>query len=461
MGFIDKAKNMILGTRARETFGVSGVSSSATEALVARCANIYAGHPEWVDPDKDSPIRTVNFAASVCAETARLATLAIGIKVGGSARADWIQAQVDKVYAQIRTWTECGCAYGTVILKPNGQDVDLVTPDRFVITDTDGSRITGAVFMTRTYDQESSKYYTRLEQHRFLPDGRYEVRNRCFVGSSERDRGVPIVIDATPWAGLLDEVHIEGLDRPLFGVLRMPGANNLDPGSPLGLPVFAGALEELKDLDVAYSRNAAEIFDSQRLSLLDDRLTEITGTKDTGPKRVKLPRFVKKVFGAAPTEYYEEINPALNTEARMKGINALLSQIGFKCGFSNGYFVFNERSGMVTATQVEADDRRTIQTIADVRSQLQEALDGAIYALNAFADLYGYAPAGAFQTVYDFGDVTYNREEDRARWWGYVTQNKVPAWRYFVKFEGMTETDAKAMVTEAAPRESVPFGLEE
>ena len=443
MGVIDKVKNMVLGTRARETFGVRPLGSSATAALVARCANIYAGRPEWVDPDKDSPIRTVNFAASVCAEPARLDTLAIGIKVGGSARADWLQAQVDKAYAQIRTWVEMGCAYGSIVLKPNGEDIDAITPDRFIITDTDGSRITGAVFMTRTYDSEGARYYTRLEQHRFV-------------------EGVPIVIDATPWAGLLDEVYIEGLERPLFGVLRMPGANNLDPGSPLGLPVFAGALEELKDLDVAYSRFTQEIFDSQRLSLLDDRLTEMTGTPATGgPKRVKLPRFVKKVFGAAPTEYYEEINPALNTEERMKGINALLSQIGFKCGFSNGYFVFNERSGMVTATQVEADDRRTIQTIADVRSQLQEALDGAIYALNAFADLYGYAPAGAYQVVYDFGDVTYNREEDRARWWGYVTQGKVPAWRYFVKFEGMTEEEARAMEAEAAPKESVPFGQKE
>ena len=100
MGVIDKVKNMVLGTRARETFGVKPLGSSVTEALVARCANIYAGRPDWAtDQDKDSPIRTVNFAASVCAETARLATLAIGIKVGGSARADWIQAQVDKVYA--------------------------------------------------------------------------------------------------------------------------------------------------------------------------------------------------------------------------------------------------------------------------------------------------------------------------------------------------------------------------
>ena len=75
-----------------------------------------------------------------------------------------------------------------------------------------------------------------------------------------------------------------------------------------------------------------------------------------------------------------------------------------------------------------------------------------IYALDVFADLYDYAPAGNYEIVYDFGDITYNRDEDRTRWWGYVSAGKVPAWMFFVKFEGMSEEDAKAMVAEAAPK---------
>ena len=78
-------------------------------------------------------------------------------------------------------------------------------------------------------------------------------------------------------------------------------------------------------------------------------------------------------------------------------------------------------------------------------------MDGLIYALNAFADLYGLAPAGSYEVTFDFGDITYNREEDRARWWSYVQAGKVPAWKFFTKFEGMTEEDAKAMTAEAQP----------
>ena len=87
-------------------------------------------------------------------------------------------------------------------------------------------------------------------------------------------------------------------------------------------------------------------------------------------------------------------------------------------------------------------------------------MDEVIYALNVYADLYDLTPVGVYETTYDFGDITYNREEDRARWWQYVVQGKVPAWLYFVKFEGMTEEEAKAMVEEAQPDEPTLFGEE-
>jgi A118 family predicted phage portal protein len=151
----------------------------------------------------------------------------------------------------------------------------------------------------------------------------------------------------------------------------------------------------------------------------------------------------------------------LNTETRVSGINSLLNQIGYKAGFSNGHFVFNESGGIQTATQVEADQQRTIQFIKDVRDRLEECLSGLIYALSVMADLYGFARAGVYEVVYDFGDITYNREEDRARWWGYVQAGKVPAWMFFVKFEGMSEEEAKEMVAEATPKQPSLFGTEE
>ena len=449
---------MQLAGSVREEFDVRVAASFRMDAFIDRCANIYRGGPAWLDEDQG--IRTVNFAKSVCSEAARLTTLSVGITIDGSARAAWLQQQVDRVYFRLRHWVEYGCAYGTVILKPNGAGIDLVTPERFLVTDNDGDEITGIVFEDRAYDGKKGKYFTRLEYHRF-EDGQYLVSNRCFIGDSLRDKGRPVAIEQTPWAALTEDMIAEGVEQPLFGVLRMPGANNIDVDSPLGMPFFADAIEELQDLDTAYSRFAEEIYDSRRLSLLDDRLTDQAGSPVNAPRRVRLPRFVKKVFGSGKEEYYQEIDPALNTEARLKGVNALLSQIGFKCGFSNGYFVFNERGGLMTATQVEADDRRTIQLIKDLRDKLESALNGLIYALDKFADGYGLAPAGPYAVSYDFEDITHNQEEDRARWYSYVINGRIPFDYFLETFEGLSPEQAQELASRgaaASPTAAPPFG---
>lgn len=458
---------MIFKKQAEEDFNIQAAEFPEMEALINRCANIYRGAPEWLD-DKNN-IKTINFAKSVCSETARLATLAIGIQIDGSARAAWLQEQIDKVYFQIRHWVEYGCAYGTVFIKPNGESLDIFTPADVMIVDYDNQEIKGIVF--KDSYTVGRKYYTRLEYHRFVEttvDGvttyPYYVSNRAYVSKSPQSIGDKIDLKQTKWADLMADtppilkVNGEKLDGPLYGVLRTPQANNVDISTPLGLPIFAEAIEELKDLDIAYSRNAKEILDSKRTVLADDRLLMPSGSPVSAMtpqamehrcSEMSLPDYVKNVFGQDEKEFYKEINPILNTDTRISGINALLSQLGYKIGFSNGYFVFNESSGIQTATGVEAEQQRTVQFIKDVRDKLESCLDEVIYALNVYADLYGLAPVGAYKVNYDFGDILYVRENDRARWWQYVTTGKIPFWYYLVKFEGFSEEDAKALAEEA------------
>jgi A118 family predicted phage portal protein len=438
---------MITKSKAMDEFNIEPISSDQMRSWINECVNIYQGNPCWLD--EDDHIDTIGFAKALASETARLATLGIGIKLDGSARADWLQEQIDRVYFQLRHWVEYGCAYGTIVLKPNGDSIDLYTPDMFEITHVTNGVIDGVIF--HNWKQAGKKWYTRLEYHSFDGD-QYLITNKCYLGDYPDDTKEQVDISVTPWSELREETAIANMKRTLFGVFRTPSANNIDMDSPYGLPIFSEAVQELRDLDIAYSRNSKEIRDSKRTVLLDsDRL--LSG-KMGDLTRETLPDYIKLVDGDTSTEsdVYHEINPTLNTDTRLTGINALLSQIGYKVGFSNGYFVFNESTGIQTATQVEADQQRTIQFIKDVRDKLESCLDGLIYALDVFASLYSLAPRGKYEITYGFGDITYNVEEDRARWWGYVQAGRVPAWMYFVKFEGMTEEEAKAMTAEAEPK---------
>ena len=480
MGIISAIKgwwNRMFKSEAENLFGTT-ITASTMEAAISDWLSIYQGKPDWVDPEDD--VKTINFASTVCEETARLTTLDIGVQFDGR-RAEYMQNWSDRaVMPKLREWLEYGMALGTVIMKPNGTGVDMVTPGNFEITDKDGMHnISGITFQDRY--QSGGNWYTKLEHHKFqkmkvrYPDSEeyqevtfYNIQNRVFISSNEGELGKPCTLGETKWSNLQEEVNItkkngDCLNGMLFGVFRVPSANKIDVNSPLGMSIFSGAIEEMKDLDVCYSRKAFEIYHSKKIVFMDDRLTMLPATMNEKGERVqrsiKLPSYVKNVSGSDAENYYQEVNPQLNVDERIKDINNQLSFVGYKCGYSEGYFVFDSKTGMVTATQVESDDRRTIQLIKDIRDALQVCLNDLYYAQSVFADLYNLAPVGDYEPSYSFGDITYNYEEDKQMWWKYVTAGKVPAWKYFVKFEKMSEDEAKAMQAELEEKEKAQQGL--
>lgn len=454
-------KKMFFKSDAKRIFDVDILLSDTMDMAIRTWNQIYAGHPNWVD--KDNHVKTINFAKSVSSETARLACLDLSIKVSGSARAVYLQSVIDNMFGKIREYVERGCVNGTIILKPNGDGIDCFDPQRFLPTEVDGNgNIRAGIFFD--FYEQSKKYYKRLEYHRFADDGVYLISNRCFISESSTSLGTETDITKTPWKELMPDVGIENIEKPLFAVFKTPMANNIDIASPLGMSIFAEAMEELKDLDVAYSRNAKEIYDSKRTVLADERLFDGKAIMVDGEivrVKPKMPDYIRNVLSEGQENFYQEINPNLNTDTRVKGINNILSILAYKCGYSNGYFSFDSMTGIQTATGVEASQQRTIQFIKDVRDKLEMTMDDLIYAIDKYADLYDLAPVGVYEVEYGFGDICYNYEEDKKTWWGYVQAGKVPAWMYFVKFENMSEDEAKAMQAEieAAEAEKQQGGL--
>lgn len=456
---------MDLLSKAKEVFGLKRVYDyPQITAVEAECEAAYRGRPFW---GPETP--TINFCKTLCEETARLTLLGTSIQFNDSERGKYLQDVVDAQYFNIRTWVEYADAFGTVIIKPNGEDYDCVLPGHYYVTETKDNEIWGAIFVTtRVIDED---YFTRFEYHHFDGDD-YYVENRVFKGDHENDVEKEVDIKDSPWDSLTDKAKFEGVEKPLFAVLRTPQANNVDDECPFGLPLVSSALVELEDLDVAYDRMTTEIWQSKRTVMIDsDRLLVGNMTKEERENRVAtysaaresmgLPDYVKAVEGLGEGNFYSEINPTLNTGMRLMGINHILSQIGYKAGYANGYFVFNEASGIQTATGVEANQQRTIQFIKDCRDRVEQALKNLIEAIDKFADAYDLAPKGEYEVTFQFGDITYNEDEDRMRWLSYAQSGKIPFWYYLVKFEGFTEEDAKELVAEAQPMIEPMFPAEE
>jgi len=436
-----------------KVFGVELISSSDMNNALQRWDNISTGKPPWKN-DGDE-IDTINMAKHISDYRAKLTVLDIGIAVSGSARADFLQGLADDLLKRLPDRIAEADRMGGIIIKWNGSTWDFVLPGNFGITaKDDNGEIVGAIFASHT--SEGSGHYTRLEYHRFEgadESGKvYKITNKAFknqiTGDGKANLGKPVALkDVTAWAHMEDEVSISKLEKPLFAYYRIPGANTIDSSSPLGLSVFANALPELKALDIAVSRKNTEVEDSKHMTFVGQTIVQ-----NATNRGVELPRFVKGlgmgISDGETTAIHEHV-PTLLTDQRIKDINFNLSLAGVKCGFSEGVFVMDGQTGMITATQVESDDRDTIQTIKSDRDALRDALTQAFYGADALATLYGMAPLGEYEINFNFGDITYNYEEDKAAWRAYAMQGWVPKWLYFVKFEGMSEEEAKAMTAEA------------
>lgn len=439
---------MFFSTEAGKAFGVELIQSSKMENALTVWDDVSTGKPPWLDHEDD--ITTINMAKHIADFRTKLIVLDIGIAISGDGpRAEALQQISDRLIDRLSEHVSDAARLGGMILKWNGKTWDFVLPNNFGITKVNDSEIVGAIFAEHI--THGFMHFTRLEYHRFQDD-RYVVTNKAFQNRSNGDGrwtlGIEIPLTAVEeWADMEPEVYIDKLEHPLFAYFRMPGANTIDDTSPLGVSCFANALEELKAVDVAFSRKNTEVEDSKHITFVGQQLM-----KYANQNGVKLPRFVKGLgmgMNDNDTTAIHEHIPTMLTEDRIKDINLDLSMAGVKCGFSEGVFVMDGQNGVITATQVEADDRDTIQTIKNDRDALKTAIERALYGADAILTLLGLAPLGEYEVEFNFGDITYNYEEDKANWKSYVAQGWVPKWMYFVKFEGMSEQEAKALTQEA------------
>jgi len=224
----------------------------------------------------------------------------------------------------------------------------------------------------------------------------------------------------------------------------MPAPNNVDRKSPLGLPIWYGAIEELACLDYAWSRKSAEVDDSKHTTFVP-----ANAIKYAEQENINLPRYVQGLEMGVGNDTIHDYVIQLLTDARLKDINSILAMISSKCKLSQSTFKLDEKTGITTATEIEADDQETVRTIKTIRDALKICIDQTIYACNVMLDNRGETPSSDYKVDYDWGDITYNFKEDRAMWLSYVDRGWVKPEYYLQKFEGLDEEEAARIVKEA------------
>lgn len=469
MNIFTRVKEFIMNlfkTSAEKEFNVDIISSDLMEMAQVEWQSIIKGKPYWLS---DS-VRTINFAKFLCYYTSKKTCLDLNTTISGSDRADYINQCISAMIKKsIRDKVEDACGAGGIILKPNGTynpagAIDYVMPGSFAVTEKNSNGdILGIIFIDRKV--KGDDYYTRLEYQHFTSTiaddmegaGRtYTIENKAFKskGSDSLGRSIRLA-DVPEWEDIPEVVNISNVEKPLFGYFKMPYNNTIDYSSPEGVAVFANCIEELRNLDVAWSRKDEETDDSRHITFVDENALFRTNKKTGVSERVELPRFVKGLkHGVDSASTIDEHVPTMLTSDRIADINSILSMISTKAGFSQGQFVLDRKTGIATATEIESDDRETVETITDIRNALKNAIKDLIYALDKYCDVFFDMPSGYVnaldedvpdEDIFYFKDLLASFEQDRSRAYQLMNNNVYSKRKYLKEYEGFSDEEIDEM----------------
>ena len=486
---------MLFKTDAEKAFGVETYLSPEMDVAIKLWGKLESGKPPWVS----KKVQSICFSNTIAEEMAKLITQNIDIKVQmGKNRTsgimpDQIQKVMDKYFLQnSRDHIYSMVAFGGVMAKWDGQGIEFLRPDMFLVTEYDSSKEIQAVIFFSFY-QSGKKFYTKAEWHRFETKSRdgetvriYHISTKAFRSDNQDDMGHEVPLSETKWKDIEPEFWVDDLEKPLFCYIKSPCANNIDHNSPMGVSCFANCTVELEALDIAMSALKTETKNSVPMMIVDQSV--IMYANQNG---IELPEWVANIGNldtdngsGSPVEQWQ---PTMQVTSRKEGINFYLSVIGFKCGFDPGYFVFDGQSiQMATATQVESTERRTVNTILSYRSVLDRpnsngdgrvgAIHDIAYIINAGLIINGKSEDGSaipfiengnYELFCDFADLTENKEEEKLFDYQLAQNQYMAKWRFLVRHLGVTEEEAKQMVQEAVeernanePEESRLFGRE-
>lgn len=146
-------------------------------------------------------------------------------------------------------------------------------------------------------------------------------------------------------------------DSPLFQIITPNICNNIDLDSPLGVSVFANAIDQLKGCDLVYDSYMNEFVLGRKRILVPISLAKIQMEKDG----VAAP-----AFDASDTVYYQmpgdrdsnlkltEVDMSIRANEHELAVQRSLDVLALKTGLGTGRYQFDS-SGVKTATEVISD----------------------------------------------------------------------------------------------------------
>src|SRR5690625_981997 len=372
--------------------------------LIEMWKSLYKGYySDWhdvkyhtIDGPRNRRMDTINMAKTAANEMASLVfnercEISIGDDENPTAEfVDGVLAR-NKFNKKFQDYLEYSFAMGGMVIKPYVDDGEIklsfVTADCFIPVSWQNDNIYEAVFINES--QRGKKYYTLLEWHTW-DNGTYVIRNDLYESDMQNEIGYPVSL-STLYPDLEEEVRIENIKKPLFVYFKPNSANNFDTQSPLGISLYANALDTMKAIDTAFDSFHREFRLGKKRIFVPDNMIRVVYDGDGKPHRYF--DSSDEVYQGYPSGDMDEttihdIKVELRVEEHISAINALLNLFAMQTGFSSGTFTFDGQS-MKTATEVISEQSKTFKSKQSHEVIIERALIELVHVILTVAELYG------------------------------------------------------------------------
>ena len=278
--------------------------------------------------------------------------------------------QESRFFLQANRMQEYKAALGTAAYVPRVTDgrirIDGIDAEGILPLSWENGAVTECAFACSRRDGARDLVYVQVH-HRV--DGIYHVENLLF--RAEEERLEPLPLGGTPGFEGIPETVSTGRAERSFVLDRMNIVNNLETASPMGLSVFANALDQLRGVDVAYDSYVNEfILGKKRIMVKPEATKDFDGAP---------------LFDADELAFYilpedsgngsiiREIDMTLRTAEHHEGIQDMLNLLGLKCGLGEQHYRF-ERGSVLTATQVISENSALYRNVRRQELVLETAL---------------------------------------------------------------------------------------
>ena len=292
-------------------------------------------------------------------------------------------------------------AFGGMMFKPylsHGKIcIDLIRADCFAPVAFVGKTMTSAVFVSKK--TLGNACFTLIEYHEFNAENHtHTIKNKVCKSLNSEIIGWECPFSEVPeWSGLVREITFTNIEKPLFSYFKVPSANDIDLDSPLGVSVYARAVDLIRQADEQWARIEWE-YESKETAL--DVSADLI-KKNSLPKR-KSRIYRKYDVDNLDGNFYNVFSPEIRDSAQFNYFNRILQRIEFNCGLAYGT-LSDPQTVEKTAEEIKTSKQRSYTQVSAIQRNLETAINDLFYAVSVYAKIGGISSENA-EIVCTWGD---------------------------------------------------------